>query len=150
MRRILTTLVLSGVLAANGLAALAQQKAPEKPAPAGYMGDKGPDSYAILPPAPTAGTFRYGADRSTYLATRKLENTPRWSMAAADAVQTVPALLKDMSCAAGVELTPQSAPKLAKLLETIVPDLRRAVDKPKDLYKRQRPFLIDEGAVCVA
>ncbi len=90
MRRPLTTLALAGVLAASGLAAIAQQKAPESAAPSGYLGDKGPDSFAILPPAPTAGTFRYQADRSTFLATRHLKDTPRWALATSDAVQTCP------------------------------------------------------------
>lgn len=57
--------------------------------------------------------------------------------------------MKDMSCAIGMELTPDKAPKLTKVLMTMRFDVRRAVNNPKDIYKRQRPYLIDEGPICV-
>ncbi|MGZ3315521.1 MAG: hypothetical protein ACXU8Q_15235 [Caulobacteraceae bacterium] len=112
-----------------------------------YLGDAIPDSYAILPPAPVAGTTRYEADRSIYLGTRSLKDTPRWALAQNDVNQA--AILKDLSCAVGVELTPKNAPKTAEMIFRVGRDVSRATDRPKDIYKRQRPFLIDKGETCI-
>jgi acid phosphatase (class A) len=112
-----------------------------------YLGDAIPDSYRILPPAPVAGTTRYEADRSIYLGTRSLKDTPRWALAQNDVNQA--AILKDLSCAVGVELTAKNAPKTAEMILRVGRDVSRATDRPKDIYKRQRPYLIDEGPTCI-
>ena len=143
MSRILISLALGGVIVASGTA-IGKEPAT---ATAGYLGETGPDTYKILPPAPVAGTIRFQADRSTFLATRSSKDTPRWTLAIADANEA--AIVKDMSCAIGMELTPDKAPKLTKVLMTMRFDVRRAVNTPKDIYKRQRPYLIDEGPICV-
>lgn len=133
---------MAAVLALSG-AALAQT-----PRPPGYLSEQtAPDTYRILPPAPVAGSTRYEADRTVFLSTRKFEGTPRWALAAADAdLRTMP---KHMSCALGVELTAQNAPRLMSLVGRMGRDLSRGVNHPKDIYKRQRPYLIDEGPICI-
>lgn len=146
MNRAVTSLSIAAAVAMGGVA-LAQQAKPP-PAPTGYLGEAGPDTYKILPPAPVPGTIRYQADRATYLATRSLKDSPRWNLAAADADEA--AIVKDMSCAVGIEMSPQTVPKLTKVLMTARYDVRRAVNTPKDIYKRQRPYLIDDGDICVA
>lgn len=113
----------------------------------GYLGAAAPDTYKILPPAPVAGTPRYEADRQVFRATRALKDTPRWSLAQNDVNQA--AILKDLSCAVGVELTAANAPKTAAMVLRVGRDVSRATDHPKDIYKRQRPFLIDKGETCV-
>lgn len=117
------------------------------PAGQGYLGDSGPDTYKILPPAPVVGTPRYEADRAVYKATRALKDSPRWSLAQNDVNQG--AILKDLSCAVGVELTAANAPKTSAMILRIGRDVSRATDRPKDIYKRQRPFLIDKGETCI-
>lgn len=133
-----------GALALVGGTAIAQ--AP-KPVQAGYLGEAAPDTYKILPIAPKPGTIRYEADRKAFLATRSLKDTPRWALAVNDANQFI--ILKDMSCALGVELTSQNAPKTTALISHMAPDVSRATNRPKNLYQRKRPYLIDEGAICV-
>jgi acid phosphatase (class A) len=117
------------------------------PTAQGYLGDSAPDTYRILPPAPVAGTTRYEADRTVYLATRSMKDTPRWALAQNDANQG--AILKDLSCAIGVELTHANAPKTTTLIARVGRDVSLATNHPKDIYKRQRPYLIDEGPICV-
>lgn len=112
-----------------------------------YLGDAIPDSYKILPPAPVAGTTRYEADRSIYLGTRSLKDTPRWALAQNDVNQA--AILKDLSCAVGVELTAKNAPRTAEMILRVGRDVSRATDRPKGIYQRQRPYLIDEGPICI-
>jgi acid phosphatase (class A) len=135
--------------AAAGLvgAAPAPKSAPPSAPMAGYLGAAAPDNTAILPPAPVAGDTRYEADRTAYLATRSLEGSARWKMAQGDV--DVRAVMKDLACSVGVELTPQNAPKLTAMITRLAVDVTRAVDQPKDFYKRKRPYLIDEGPICV-
>lgn len=117
------------------------------PAPGGYLGESLPDTTAILPPAPVPGTTRYEADRTVYLATRSLEGSDRWKMAQGDVDSR--AIMKDLACSIGVELTPNNAPKLSALLTKVAVDVTRATNLPKDHFKRKRPYLIDEGPICV-
>jgi len=118
-----------------------------KPTVQGYLGDAAPDGYKILPPAPVAGTVRYGADRKVFLQTRALKDTPRWALAQNDVNQA--AILKDLSCAVGVELNPVNAPKTVALFSRVGRDVSRATDRPKDIYKRPRPYLTDDGPTCI-
>jgi acid phosphatase (class A) len=112
-----------------------------------YLADAAkPDTIKILPGAPVAGSARYSADRTIYLETRSLKDSPRWSLAASDADETT--ILKDFSCAIGADLTGQ--PKLTALMGRVRSDVRRAVDPPKESNKRLRPFLIDKGPTCVS
>lgn len=144
------------IVVALGLAALASSACAQTslgrmtsaPGTTGYLTDASrPDTYAILPPAPVAGTSRYEADRTVFLQTRKLKDTPRWALAQNDVDQTK--ILHDLACAVGVELTEKNAPRTVALTRRINLDVRPAVNRPKDIYKRQRPYLIDEGPICV-
>ena len=116
-------------------------------APPGYLNGQGPDTLKILPPAPTPGTTRYEADRTIFLQTRSMKDSPRWKLAAADNDQM--AIVTDMTCAIGAEVTEANAPKTMTLIKRVGADMRPSVDRPKDFYKRQRPYLIDEGPICV-
>lgn len=120
---------------------------PPPPVSSGYLGGSVPDTYAILPPAPVAGTPRYEADRKIFLATRKLEGSGRWEMARAD--DNGGLMLKHLSCAVGVELTAQNASTLVRVISKAARDSSAATNYPKDIYRRQRPYLIDEGPICL-
>lgn len=121
--------------------------APKPAAPPFYVGDTGPNSYKILPPAPVAGTIRYQADRKMFRSTRKYAGTPRWAMALND--DNGGLYMRDLSCALGVELTPSNAPKFMSMIPRISRDSSHATNIAKDLNKRLRPFLIDKGATCI-
>jgi acid phosphatase (class A) len=113
----------------------------------GYLGLSAPDTYAILPPAPTPGSIRDKADRAAFLATRPLKDSPRWAMAVNDV--DIRGYMKDLACALGVEITAENAPRLMALVMKMGPDIAYATNHPKDIYKRPRPFLVDEGPICV-
>ncbi|HWA60770.1 MAG TPA: phosphatase PAP2 family protein, partial [Caulobacteraceae bacterium] len=95
------------------------------------------------------GSPRAEADRRIFRATRQLEGSPRWTLAQNDNVEAVPAMLEDFSCAAGKPLSKADAPKLTALLLRTRFDVIEAVNKPKNHYRRQRPFLIDRGDICI-
>ena len=119
------------------------------PGDTGYLGDAGgPDMVAVLPAAPPPDGPENRADQEIFRSTRSLEGTPRWTMAASDSNEK--AILDDLSCAAGVELSTGTAPRLAALIAKIRADVERAVNAPKNYYLRPRPFLSLPGNLCVA
>ena len=117
---------------------------------AGYLA---PDEFAvvdIVEPAPRPGDPRYQTDREIFRATRALIGTPRWALATSDAKLDTASLLRDFSCAAGVALTPEEAPRLARLLDRASIDTARETDEAKAVFQRHRPYTIDEGQICQA
>ncbi|NII72729.1 acid phosphatase (class A) [Dyella sp. SG562] len=122
---------------------------PAAQAAKGYLADPAALHMAeVLPAAPKAGSARYEADRQVFRDTRKLEGTPRWALATSDVNLEVPDMLRDFSCAMGVTMDPARLPRLAALLKRVDEDGVRVTDPAKQANQRQRPFLIDEGAVC--
>jgi acid phosphatase (class A) len=131
--------------------------APAQPAQPGMTAQQGPqyylggpavpDTVKILPPAPQPGDARYEADRKMFLGTRKLEGSPRWALATND--DNGGLYLKDLSCAVGVELGRQNAPRFLSLYARVARESTRATNTPKDALKRLRPFLIDKGPTCI-
>ena len=110
----------------------------------GYLTPEAFNILPVLPPAPVKGDARYAADRAIFKKTRQWVGTARWDFATAD-VQGKPAdMLRNFSCAAGVTLTPENAPRLAALIGKAGNDTRRETNISKDVNKRVRPFLIDK------
>jgi acid phosphatase (class A) len=114
----------------------------------GYLAPHEFDVTSVLEPAPRPGDPRYDTDRNIFRATRKLVGSDRWQLATSDADYTVPALLHDYSCAVGVDLTPERAPKLVALMQRAGADTGGETSHAKDVFERQRPFMIDHGPVC--
>lgn len=112
----------------------------------GYLGAAGPDTAAMLPPPPAPGSPGAEADRAIFRATRALKGGPRWDLAVNDLSETH--IVSDLSCAVGVDLRSGDLPALKHLLLTMAPDVSRAVGKPKALYGRSRPYLVDSGPIC--
>nr|QQZ50815.1 hypothetical protein JKL49_05705 [Phenylobacterium glaciei] len=84
-----------------------------------------------------------------FKATRALEGGPRWSLAQND-VPSLPAnMLKDFSCAVGTPMSPEATPKLMAMLSKMGIDASREVSAVKDVFKRQRPYIIaGDGNIC--
>jgi acid phosphatase (class A) len=114
----------------------------------GYLTPGEFDVTTVLEPAPRPGDPRYETDRAIFRATRVLKDTPRWKMATDDAQTSVKYLLKDYSCAVGVQLTPENAPALVKVAMRAGSDTSRETHDAKSHYQRQRPFVIDHGPIC--
>jgi len=137
----------SFLAAAAAACLLSAAAAPAATPVIGYLtAETAPDTIRILPPAPRAGDARDAADRATFRNTRSFQDSPRWTLAHADIDER--AIMKDMACAVGVELTPANAPRLTGLIWRMRQDVRTAVNGPKDLYGRKRPYLVDKGPIC--
>lgn len=113
---------------------------------AGYLPPNALDTSRILPAPPPPGSAREQADRAIFKATRALEGSDRWRLAISDADE--PAILESYACALGLQVEEKAAPILTRLLARARHDARLAVNQPKALYQRRRPYQIDEGAIC--
>lgn len=143
MRRLLPAFAAAALLAA---APVALSQAP--PA-ASYLAGHEPDTVASVAPAPRPGDARDVMDMAIYRATRGLKSTApeRWALAIRDA--DAKAFLADFSCAVGGRLTPQSTPALTAMVRHFAPDVSVAFSRPKDLYRRPRPYIREAGDICV-
>ena len=141
MRKIIWGLALAALLASSAMAQDLRAKT-------GYLKPGTIDIMAVLPAAPVAGEGRYDADRAIFKATRRFVGTPRWEMATKDVSWQDADMLRDFSCALGVEVTPAKAPRILKLLTKAGNDTQRETNVAKKANKRLRPFLIDEGQIC--
>ena len=141
-------LIITVTLASLDAVAGAQQAPSLAGVTAGYLKPGAFDVLAILPSAPTSTDPRGVADRAIFKTTRALQGSPRWALATND-VKSAPAdLFRDFSCAMGIALTPETAPRTAALIRRAAIDTARQTNIAKTFYKRQRPFLIDRGPIC--
>ena len=116
---------------------------------AGYLTpEQLPNTVALLPPPPAAGSAALAADEEMYKATRKLKDTPRWALAASDAELRFPHATGVFQCALGIAISAEGTPHLNMLLRRVRMDSSRANDKPKDHYKRVRPYRAAKEASC--
>ncbi len=155
---------LGAVALAGAGAAMAQPLVPVTPAPVpappgasaaaapaaalprveGYLGkDRIPNSIAILPPPPPHGSTAEKEDEEVYRATRKLEGTPRWTLASRDAVQ----YLQAFECPLGLPVGAWPRP-LTTLLLRIGRDASAITNLAKDHFAHPRPFIPYGGAIC--
>jgi acid phosphatase (class A) len=132
-------------IAAAGLAV-----AETAPQPKGYLepGDL-PHAEAFLPPPPAAGSPREAADREVYRATRSLRDTGRWALAQEDADLDPRGAGRLFDCALGARLEQDQPPALTRLLTRTLTDVLASFSAAKDLYRRPRPFVAEDGPICV-
>jgi acid phosphatase (class A) len=114
---------------------------------AGYLAKGAYDARAAVPPAPAVGSSVDQQDRATFLATRALKDSPRWSLARQDAAEAK--VTDAYSCALGVTPSRETTPRLAALLLRTSRDVRPAISAPKRLYDRKRPYQTLDGPICV-
>ena len=116
----------------------------------GYLApDRTPDAIDIIPPAPKEGEPRNEADWAIFRATRAFAGSARWRLAQSDDSYRPEDLLKDFSCAVDATLTLQNAPTVARILGRVGTDASNAALNAKNEYKRTRPFLHNEGEICI-
>lgn len=107
-----------------------------------------PDSNGYLPPAPAGGSAREQRDQSVAKSALALNGTTRFKQAVVDADLTSPDSINKFSCAAGVELGPQTTPATNALLRRTIIDLGIGGYPTKSKYKRKRPFMINGAPSC--
>ncbi len=108
-----------------------------------------PDVVRIVPPAPTEGDARFQADMAIFRATRALQGSARWALAQSDDNVSTAGLLQAFSCALGVTLNRDNAPKITALIVKANADAGAAAGVLKDFYKHKRPFQVEDAPVCL-
>jgi acid phosphatase (class A) len=151
--------VLSVALVAGGCAAWAQpggarQAEPATPVtggqlPPGYLPRTSlPDSLTLLPPPPAAGSAAMARDEEVRQSVAGLRGSPRWDLAASDAVLSFPQAAEHFSCTVGVAIDPESMPRLYGLLGRMLVDVGLSTYAAKDHYRRTRPFAVHDETTC--
>jgi acid phosphatase (class A) len=130
--------------------AIAKPAEAHREVPPGYYlsGPSLPDTVAILPPPPLAGSPEQAVDEAVFRSTRALKGTDRWALATNDAKLSVAALLADFSCALGTTLDPSRMPALVTLVTHALADMSPEIDKTKKFFDRRRPYLVLGGDIC--
>jgi len=154
MRQVLTLTAATVALAAcaSGAAPPPTASAPAFTAPgrpSGYLA-RPVDGLSIIGGPPAAGSPDLAADEATIEATRAVLDTPRGAQAVEDVKLVEPGAFRSWSCAAGVEISPQTTPVLHRLLIRSLIDAGTATNPAKDHYKRARPFIGNQRRICVA
>lgn len=115
----------------------------------GYLDRKAlPNSLAMLPPPPAAGSAALASDEATYRATRALLTTPRGALAKADARLTFPEAAEVFACSAGFDITSKATPQLYTLQRRTLADAGLSTYAAKDHYQRTRPFVVNKQTTC--
>lgn len=118
------------------------------PPPTGYIASFPRALVDTLMPAPAVDDARDEADRSVFRSTRRWAGTPRWDIAKADVAMDASYILHSYGCAAGVRLDPATMPRTVALLDRAGRDMADFNAMAKNIYRRPRPFLRDEGPIC--
>ena len=120
------------------------------PVVSGYLTpEQRPDHTVFLPAPPAPESVLGTADMALYRATRALEGSARWRLAAHDADIGQRDLLRDFTCSLGVDLGAVQAPAVTRLLTRASADLFPLVGASKDYYKRPRPYLVEKLPLCI-
>ncbi|HMO42582.1 MAG TPA: phosphatase PAP2 family protein [Phenylobacterium sp.] len=115
----------------------------------GYLKAGDLDAVALLGPPPAPDSPRGLADAQRFEETRSLEGSDRWAKAAADADLWGGKALKGYACAAGLDISPQTTPVTAHILERAEQDVRTVSTPAKDHYGRLRPLIGNDKPICV-
>lgn len=115
----------------------------------GYLArEEQPDSAALLPAPPAAGSSAQADDDEAFRTLTQLRDGPRGALAARDAELHFPAAASAFSCALNVRISEQATPHLAMLLRRTLTDAGDATQKAKNLYQRPRPFVAFNAPTC--
>ena len=120
------------------------------PVDSGYLKpEQRPDHTVYLPAPPAPESVLGAADMAVYRATRALEGSARWQLAAHDADIAQRDLFRDFKCSLGVDLGAVQAPAVTRLVTRASADLFPLIGASKDYYKRPRPYLVEKLPLCV-
>ena len=117
--------------------------------PAGYLAHAAlPNSLALLPPPPAAGSTALALDKDISKKSLALRGSARWQLAAQDADLNFPQAAAAFTCALDAPISEQDTPQLYTLMRRSLSDVLDSTDAAKDRYKRARPFAVNQQAVC--
>lgn len=105
-------------------------------------------SAALVPLAPSPDSAEVARDQEGNRRALELQGTPRWSIAAQDAVLAFPAVAETFACALNAPISDERTPRLMKLLRRTLVDAGRSTSEAKKRYQRPRPFMVNGKPIC--
>lgn len=122
---------------------------PAAPRAMGYLqAGAAPSSAALIPVPPAPGSAAMARDEDVSRGALAMHGTPRWELAAKDAVLTFPQLAETFSCALGARIDDDKTPRLMTLLRKTMVDAGRSTGEAKRKYQRTRPFMVNDKPMC--
>ncbi len=119
------------------------------PRVSGYLhGDAIPDSLALSPAPPAAGSAAAQLDDAVAREAIAMRGSARFQQAHTDADLRFPAGADQFSCALGVAVSAEHTPALYRLLERSRIDASAATKAAKNHYQRPRPFMVNNAPTC--
>ena len=106
-----------------------------------------PDSLALLPPPPVAGSALQAADDAAYAATLALKGSARWAMAQRDNTLAFPAAADTFACTLGVPVNPELTPISSRCCDAVTwmqawpPTRPKTITSASALLHNTRPVL---------
>jgi acid phosphatase (class A) len=143
----LKSLAVAGVfaLAAAGVVVAAEAKL------AGYLtAGSNPPAQTYLGPPPAPDSPQGQGDRALFEKTRALKDSPRWTVAQADADIDPRSAGRLFDCPLGANLGQNQPAAITRLLTRIEADVASPYNAAKDFYKRPRPVVGNDLPICVA
>jgi len=107
-----------------------------------------PDSLALVPPPPAAGSPGMALDEAVSRQALALRDSPRFAQATRDADLSFPAGASQFACALGIPVDSTRTPHLYRLLERSRIDASAATKAAKNHYRRPRPFMLNGEPTC--
>ena len=106
------------------------------------------DSKLFVLPPPTADSAKQAFDTAWMKEMLALRGSPRWDLATRDAELAFPAAEDVFACALGIDIDEKTTPALYLLLRRTLTDIGLAPYSAKNVYQRERPFMVSETPVC--
>jgi len=107
-----------------------------------------PNSLALLPPAPAAGSPELAVDEAYSRRGLALRDTAAWTLAAADADLSFPHAAGTFACALNAAIGETTTPHLYILLRRTLTDAGLSTYAAKNHYARPRPFIGNGAPIC--
>ena len=116
----------------------------------GYLDAKGlPDVAAAVGRPPEPGDDAWIEEGRLFKRLRALKDTPRWAQAQYDNSYDMDTVLAAFSCPMGVQLSRAKTPAIARLIGRAVLDTTGGARIAKNQFKRQRPYVPTDEAICI-
>jgi len=107
-----------------------------------------PNSEALIPSPPTAGSSALALDYDISRNSLTLRDSPRWTLATEDADLMFPRAAGTFSCALNAPITEHDTPHLYILMRRTLTDVSLSTSKAKNKYMRTRPFVVNKERTC--
>ncbi len=116
---------------------------------AGYLqSEEHPNSLELIPAPPAKGSAALALDEEIHRKSIELRGTPRWDLAAKDAVLRFPEAAETFSCVLNIPVTEKDTPHLYMLLRRTLADAGLSTYTAKNKYQRKRPFMQNNEPIC--